>query len=260
MIYAAISLALIVLIITFPLYSGIIKMRINELWGNGLTAKGDEQVNVMPVSIRWSNKNMQIAYLYLAGWILRKNASDSKDKIQFIKSYFIREFGEFHSENQAELVNAMKLNTNIRSVSNWILHYLKDGSERTKIIDFLFEIAKVDGQIIDREFVAIVRLAELIGVRASYIEKKLKEFNDQKFRTYNESRIFDRAGERRTKALLVLQLAEGFTENQLKRAYRKMAKRYHPDAQKSQGVEDKRMNNEKFLQIQEAYEYLSGSK
>lgn len=255
---AFLIILLILIGIFSPVILGFAKQRF-QLFSNGAQTE-DEIVNSMPVSIRWSNKNMQIAYLYLAGWLLRKNASDSKDKIQFIKSYFVREFGEFHSENRAELVNAMKHNTNIRSVSNWILHYLKEGTERTKIIDFLFEIAKVDGQIIDREFVAIVRLAELIGVRASYIEKKLKEFNDQKFRTYNESRVFDGAGEKRTKALLELQLTEGYTENQLKRAYRKMAKRYHPDAQKSQSLEDKRMTNEKFLQIQEAYEYLLGSK
>ncbi len=255
---AFLIILLILIGIFSPVILGFAKQRF-QLFSNGAQTE-DEIVNSMPVSIRWSNKNMQIAYLYLAGWMLRKNASDSKDKIQFIKSYFVREFGEFHSENQAELVNAMKHNTNIRSVSNWILHYLKEGTERTKIIDFLFEIAKVDGQIIDREFVAIVRLAELIGVRASYIEKKLKEFNDQKFRTYNESRSFDRAGEKRTKALLELQLTEGYTENQLKRAYRKMAKRYHPDTQKSQSTEDKRVTNEKFLQIQEAYEYLLGSK
>lgn len=242
-----------------PIIWGIVKLRIQENFGGGMDAES-ETVNTMSLSIRWSNKNMQIAYLYLAGWMLRKNASDSREKILFIKSYFVREFGEFHSENQVELVNAMKFNTNIRSVANWILHHLKDGAERIKIIDFLFEIAKVDGKIIDREFVAIVRLAELIGVRATYIEKKLKEFNDQQFRSYSEAVNSGRSSVKRNRALLELQLTEGFTESQLKRAYRKMAKRYHPDAQTVESVEERKIASDKFLQIQEAYDYLSGAK
>ena len=254
---ALILLALVIFGATFPLWWGIVKEEVNELFRLGVIHDDGETVNVMPVTIRWSSKNAQIAYLYLAGWMIRKNASDSKEKVQFIKSYFIREFGEFHAENQEELVNAMKYDTNIRSVSNWIRHHLKDGAERIKIIDFLFEIARIDGKIIDREFVAIVRLAELIGVRAMYIDKKMKEFAEQQFRSYQNQ--WNRRAESpsvRAKHLLVLQLPEKFTDEQLKRAYRKMAKKYHPDKQIHHSEEEKALAHQKFLEVQEAYDYF----
>lgn len=51
----------------------------------------------------------------------------------------------------------------------------------------------------------------------------------------------------------ILGIAKGATEDEIKKAYRKMALRYHPDKNKSPGAE------EKFKEIAEAYDVLSDS-
>jgi len=216
----------------------------------------EEVINSMPLYSRKSDENIQIIYAYLAGWLIKKNAKDSKKKVDFVRLYFQRNFPVVHLGAMKQLIEALRNETNIRSVAKWILRHLPQGEERIQIIDFLFEIVKSDGDIIDREFVAIVRLAELIGVKASYIDKKMTEFQKEKFKRYNETTTGSFSTERR-KALLILHLSEDFNQDQLKRSYRKLAVKYHPDKQFNSSPSEKKLANQKFIEIQEAYEFLS---
>lgn len=52
----------------------------------------------------------------------------------------------------------------------------------------------------------------------------------------------------------VLGIARGASEDEIKKAYRKQALRFHPDKNKSPGAEDK------FKEIAEAYDVLSDAK
>ena len=49
----------------------------------------------------------------------------------------------------------------------------------------------------------------------------------------------------------VLGLSKGASKDEIKKAYRKLSKQYHPDLNKEEGTE------EKFKEVAEAYEVLS---
>ena len=194
-------------------------------------------------------------YAFLAGWIIKKNSSDSKRKVDFVRQYFKTHFSVVHISSTESIVDGLKNETNVHSIAKWILSKLNKPEERIQIIDFLFEIVKIDGAIIDREFVAIVRFAELIGVKASYIDKKMQEFQEENFKRYQSSTA--NKPSKRTHALFVLHLSEGFTSEQLKRSYRKLAVKYHPDKQTTATESEKEIAQQKFIEIQEAYDFLS---
>ena len=49
----------------------------------------------------------------------------------------------------------------------------------------------------------------------------------------------------------ILGVSKSATDDELKKAYRRLAKQYHPDANKEQGAEAR------FIEVNEAYEVLS---
>lgn len=64
--------------------------------------------------------------------------------------------------------------------------------------------------------------------------------------------------ERRRKALAVLGLYDGAKPAEIKRAYREMAAKYHPDRVAHLGPELMELTSEKFKEINAAYEFLLG--
>lgn len=67
------------------------------------------------------------------------------------------------------------------------------------------------------------------------------------------------AGARRRQALAVLGLYDGAKPAEIKKAYRELAAKYHPDRVAHLGPELVELTSEKFKQINAAYEYLTGN-
>jgi len=63
---------------------------------------------------------------------------------------------------------------------------------------------------------------------------------------------------KRREALAILGLYDGATQAEIKRAYRELAAKYHPDRVAHLGPELVELTSEKFKQINAAYEFLSG--
>jgi DnaJ like chaperone protein len=53
-----------------------------------------------------------------------------------------------------------------------------------------------------------------------------------------------------------LEIDHGASDSEVKKAYRKMAVKYHPDKVSHLGEEFKKAANEKFLKVKEAYEKI----
>ena len=57
-------------------------------------------------------------------------------------------------------------------------------------------------------------------------------------------------------AYKILEIDKSATDDEVKKAYRKMAKKYHPDKVMHLGEEHQKGAEEKFRQVQEAYEMI----
>ncbi|WP_343633504.1 J domain-containing protein [Fluviicola sp.] len=212
-----------------------------------------------PPSGKKSEKMIFQIYVLLAAWMMRKNAVKSFEKQSFIVVYINQKFNieSLIIANELELVGETSIH--VRSVANWVVQKMHQAQERADLIDFLVDLVFVDEDMIDREFTALVRLGELIGVQSMYIEKKVIEHRKRIFGSSagNERlHTIANARTRKSMALAILDLGPSATEEEIKKSYRKLAKKYHPDSNLDLDEAKKEEYAQQFLEIQDAYEEL----
>lgn len=215
--------------------------------------------NEMPVHWRYSDKAVMTVYVYLAGWLIRKNHRKSIEKQQFVSDYFKLKFSHSHYDPKVEMERALRYPVHIRSIANWVNRRMKKAADRRQLMDFLIALAFADGDLTQMEYVALARFGELTGVQLSYIEA---EVNKRKMQLYGEY-VFDptidllaNRSRKRRHALSTLGLIDPVNETEIRSCYRKLAKQYHPDKLQHLSGEEQENAALKFLQVREAYEWL----
>lgn len=196
------------------------------------------------------------AYIFLAAWILKKNARFSDDKITFIQNFIKRNFDKSTVDTSFELTQALRKTTTIRAIARWVVQQLTSEKERLKLIDFLLDVSFSEEAIIDREIVAITRFGSLIGISYSYIAREI----DKRIASFDtDKHVIDDYFSKdinNSKAFKILQLDENASLKEIKRAYRKLAAKYHPDKFEWAPPEKQQEMAAVFLEINSAYNYL----
>jgi DnaJ like chaperone protein len=198
-------------------------------------------------------------YLLLASWMMRKNAVKSFEKQSFIVVYINDKFTIDSLIIANELELAGETSIHVRSVANWVVQKMHASQERADLMDFLIDLVFVDDDMIDREFTALVRLGELIGVQPVYIEKRVIEYRKRLFgASANNERLHTIANvaTRRKMALAILDLGTTATEDDIRKSYRNLVKKYHPDRNLELSEEEQAVFAQRFLEVQDAYEEL----
>lgn len=212
-----------------------------------------------PPSGKKSEEMIFQIYILLAAWMMRKNAVKSFEKQSFIVVYINKKFNIESLIIANELELAGETSIHVRSVANWVVQKMHQAQERADLIDFLIELVFVDEEMIDREFTALIRLGELIGVQSVYIERKVIEYRKRIFgSTAGNERLHSIAnlGTRRKIALAILDLGVSATEEDIKKSYRLLVKKYHPDRNLDKSEAEREECAQRFLEVQDAYEEL----
>ena len=114
-----------------------------------------------------------------------------------------------------------------------------DHPSRLQLMHFLFGIAKADGTVTEDEERQIYTISGYLGISS-------RDYESIKAMFYNSSE----------NAYKVLEITKSATVSEIKKAYRKMAKKYHPDKLIGLGDEHLQGAKEKFQNIQAAYETI----
>ena len=116
---------------------------------------------------------------------------------------------------------------------------MMDHASRLQLLHFLFGIAKADGTVAASEVAVIEQIAQYLRISAN-------DFQSIKAMFYNSQ----------ANAYKILEIERGSSPQAIKKAYRKMAKKFHPDKVLHLGEAHLKGAEEKFRKVQEAYDQL----
>ena len=177
--------------------------------------------------------------LVLIAAVMKADGRVLKSELNYVKKYFVQQFGE---ESAMEALQMLKdiLNQNIpvQSVGMQIKQNL-DYSSRLQLLHILFGVAQADGQVDTSELNTIATISGYMGV------------NSRDFESIKSMFVADVDS-----AYKILEIERNATNEEVKKAYRKMAVKFHPDKVSHLGEDFQKQAKEKFQKVNDAYEKI----
>jgi len=183
--------------------------------------------------------DFEISLLVLASIIIKADGKVDERELNFVRTQFVGMYGKERA-NKAFLLfkGVMKKQVSARQVCIQIRQHMPHAS-RLQLLHFLFGIAKAD------EHVSEIEVDEIRKI-AGYLYINQYDFESIKAMFYSST----------DSSYKILEISKEATDNEIKKAYRKMVKKYHPDKLQGLGKEHLKGANEKFQNIQAAYESI----
>ncbi|GAB4141549.1 MAG: hypothetical protein Fur0041_16760 [Bacteroidia bacterium] len=200
----------------------------------GQTSSGDYHYD--PQTARG---DFAVSLLVLTAALMKSDGKVMKSELEFVKRFLVAQFGEAQA---AKLLPVLKelLNRDIPvyDVCRQIRQYMPE-AQRLQLLHYLFGISKADGEVHENE-------VKLIREVAGYMAIPDADFESVKAMYWRDTNADYK----------ILEVSPEATNEEIKKAYRKMAIKYHPDKVADLGEEAQRAAKEEFQKIQEAYENL----
>lgn len=179
------------------------------------------------------------ALLVLSAAVMKADQKLLKTELDFIREFFTKQFGSAAAAQQiGVLKELLKKDIPLREVCEQIRYYMEH-SMRLQLLYYLFGIAKSDGHVDKSEMKVIAQIASYLGLTE-------KDYESLKAMHYKDS----------DSAYKILEIEKTSTDEDVKKAYRKMAMKYHPDKVRDLGEQYEKSAREKFVKVQDAYEHV----
>lgn len=203
------------------------------------------------------------AYIRLGGLMLRLDTQDLKAKMVYMHRYFNQHFENSYTDDLTSALNASFHNpVQVRSVTPWLKANLRSISQRSQLVYFLAGLSAVDGSINHREKRFLKEVANELGITQKDFDSIMAmytrfedAFNNQQ-RQQRRAPSKSRSQYKREKAAKVLGVSVNASLDEIKKAYRSLAKVHHPDKFAGESESQQKIAEERFIQIQQAYELL----
>jgi len=176
--------------------------------------------------------------LVLIAAIMKADGTIKKVELNLVKDY-LKEIIGYEESQQAVLLlrDILKKDIPLYKVCNQINIHL-DYSSKLQLMYLLIEIAKADGVTTIEEKRVIYLIASYLHIPSNTFDSLLKSPNSIEA------------------SYAILEITPEVSDEEVKKAYRRLATEHHPDKVSYLGEEIQRKAQEKFKKINEAYEII----
>jgi len=180
-----------------------------------------------------------MSLLVLVAAVMKADGSVVKSELDYVKQFFIRQFGQ-ESAKQATLMlkDILKQDIPVRDVCEQIKGNM-DYSSRLQLLHLLFNVSLADSNIHRSEIELLEQISTYLGVTSVDFISIKNMFIPETDSSYK-----------------ILEIAPSATNDEVKKAYRRMAMKYHPDKVSHLGDDFRKTADEKFKKVNEAYDKI----
>ncbi len=177
--------------------------------------------------------------LVLTAAVMKADNRILKAELDYVKAFFLRQFGEHYAKEQMLVLRELlKQEIPLRDVCLQIKQHI-DHPSRLQLLHYLFGIALSDGEAHPLELKVIEQIADYLGI------------SDADFGSIKAMFVKDRKA-----SYHILEIEPEATDDEVKKAYRRMALKYHPDKVMHLGEEFQKAANEKFQKVNDAFQKI----
>ena len=180
-----------------------------------------------------------VSLLILSAAVMKSDNQVLKSELDYVKQFFVRQFGEAKASNYILMLRELlKQNYNLRDVCQEIKFYM-DHASRLQLMHFLFGLSMSDGNAHPNELNTIHQIATWLGISA-IDEESIKA-------------MFIKSA---NSAYKILEINKEATNDEVRKAYKRLAIKHHPDKVSHLGEDIQQAANEKFKEINQAFEQI----
>jgi len=190
---------------------------------------------------RTTEQDFKASLLVMMACVMKADGKVQRSELNVVKRFLVNNFGE---EGALEALQMLKKildqPINEMEVAQQINRYMNH-SAKLQLVRLLFDIAYADGGVNEAELLVIRRISAIFNVSNIEFESLKAPYMKQVDVNW---------------AYKALEIEPSASNDEIKKAYRSMAMKFHPDKVANLGEDIKKSATEKFRAVNEAYEHL----
>lgn len=185
--------------------------------------------------------DFKFSLLVLIACIIKADGVRKPEEMGMVRRILAANFGEAGTDEAMQILNRILQQDVDESQVAMQIGRCMNYSSKLELLHLLFQIAYADGEVCEAELFHLRKMAGLFGISSADFEAVKAPY------TRNSDSGW---------AYTALGIDSSATDEEIKKAYRRMAMKYHPDKLAGLGDDVKKAGAEKFRSVHEAYEFL----